>query len=144
MNLRGDETKMKNINILYYGKVKPVDVYENMFEYVKSSGIGDCEKDYVEGQPEYFVEEWQAALDSEVYFEYDPMRDFGEIDIDGQNYTRIGRGITELSYVPTDSLSDTLYIIYHCDHSMRKCNCTNEIFQIKEEAEKRANELMKK
>lgn len=135
---------MKNINILYYGKVKSVDVYENMFEYVKSSGIGDCEKDYAEGQPEYFVEEWQAALDSEIYFGYDPMRDFGEIDIDGQNYTRIGKGITELSYVPTDSLSDILYIIYHCNYNMRKCNCTTEIFQTKEEAEKRANELIKK
>jgi hypothetical protein len=108
---------------------------------VKSSGTSDCEQDYIEGQPDYFVEEWQAALDSEIYFEYDPMKDAGEIEIDGQNYTRIGRGITELSYVPTDSLSDILYIIYHCDHNMRKCNCTNEIFQTKEEAEKRANEL---
>ncbi len=135
---------MRNINILYYGKVKEVDIYESMFEYVKSSGTSDCEKDYIEGQPEYFVEEWQAALDSEIYFEFDPMKNVGEIDIDGQNYTRIGREITELSYVPTDSLSDILYIIYHCDHGMRKCNCTNEVFQTKEEAEERANELMKK
>jgi len=132
---------MRNINILYYGRVKQVDIYESMFEYVKSSGTVDCEKDYTEGQPDYFVEEWQAALDSVIYFEYDPMKDAGEIEIDGQNYTRIGRGLTELSYVPTDNLSDTLYIIYHCDHHMRKCNCTNEIFQTKEEAEKRANEL---
>jgi hypothetical protein len=135
---------MKNLNILYYGKVRSVDVYGSMFEYVKSSGKVDCDKDYIEGQPEYFVEEWQAALDREIYFEYDPMKDAGEIEIDGQNYTRIGREITELSYVPTESLSDTLYIIYHCDHDMRKCNCTNEIFQTKEEAEKRANELIRK
>jgi hypothetical protein len=73
---------MRNINILHYGKIKQVDVYESMFEYVKGSGTGECEKDYAEGQPEYFVEEWQAALDSEIYFGYDPMRDFGEIDID--------------------------------------------------------------
>ena len=58
---------MRNINILYYGKVKQVDVYESMFEYVKSSGISDCEKDYIEGQPEYFVEEWQVAMDSVIY-----------------------------------------------------------------------------
>ncbi|HHV25033.1 MAG: hypothetical protein PHG79_01625 [Methanosarcina sp.] len=132
---------MRNINILYYGKVKKVDVYESMFEYVKSSGITDCEKDYTEGQPDYFVEEWQAALDSEMYFEYDLMKDAGEIEVDGQTYTRIGRRVTELSYVPTDSLPEILYVIYHSDHNMRKCNFTNEIFQTKEEAEKRANEL---
>jgi len=132
---------MRNINILYYGRVKQVDVYESMFEYVKSSGITDCEKDYIEGQPEYFVEEWQAAMDSIICFGYDPMKDAGEIEIDGQDYTRIGREVTELSYVPTDNLPETLYIIYHCDRNMRKCNYTNEIFQTKEEAEKRANEL---
>jgi hypothetical protein len=132
---------MRNINILYYGKVKPVDVYESMFEYIKISGTSDCEKDYIEGQPEYFVEEWQVELDCEVCFGYDPMKDAGELEIDGQSYTRIGRRVNELSYVPTDSLSDILYIIYHCDHDMRKCNCANEIFQTKEEAEKRANEL---
>jgi hypothetical protein len=136
--------KMKNINILHYGRVKQVDVYESMFEYVKSSGTADCEKDYIEGQPDYFVEEWQAVLDSEMYFEYDPMRDAGEIEIDGQSYTRIGRGVTELSYVPTDSLPEILYVIYHSDHKMRKCNIINEIFQTKEEAEKRANELREK
>lgn len=135
---------MKNINILHYGKIKQVDVYESMFEYVKSKGTGDCEKDYAEGQPEYFVEEWQAALDSEISFGYDPMRDFGEIDVDGQNYSRICKVITEFSYVPTENLSDTLYIIYHCDHKMRKCNCINEIFQTKEEAEKRAKVLGEK
>jgi hypothetical protein len=135
---------MKNINILYYGKVKQVDVYESMFEYVKSSGISDCEKDYIEGQPDYFVEEWQAALDSLIYFGYDSMKEVGEIEIDGKNYTRIGREITETSYVPTENLSDTLYVIYHCNHKMRKCNCTNEIFQTKEEAEKKAGELKEK
>lgn len=132
---------MRNINILYYGKVKPADIYESIFEYIKSSGTSDCEKDYIEDQPEYFVEEWQVELDCEVCFGYDPMKDAGELEIDGQNYTRIGRRVNELSYVPTDSLSDILYIIYHCDHNMRKCNCINEIFQTKEEAEKRANEL---
>lgn len=132
---------MRNINILYYGRVKQADVYESMFEYVKSSGTVDYETDYIEGQPDYFVGEWQAALDSVMYFEYDPMKDAGEIEIDGQNYTRISQGGTTLSYVPTDNLSDTLYIIYHCDHNMRKCTCTNEIFQTKEEAETRANEL---
>lgn len=135
---------MKNLNILYYGKVRSVDVYENMFEYVKNSGTVNCGKDYIEGQPEYFVEEWHAAMDNEIFFEYDPMKDAGEIEIDGQSYTRIGREITELSYVPTDSLSDTLYIIYHCRNNIRKCNCTNEIFQTKEEAEKRAKELREK
>jgi hypothetical protein len=108
---------------------------------VKSSGTSDCEQDYIEGQPDYFVEEWQAAQDSIIYFGYDPMKDAGEIDIDEQNYTRISREGTELSYVPTDNLLDTLYVIYHCDHDMRKCTCTNEIFQTKEEAEKRAKEL---
>ncbi len=132
---------MRNINILYYGKVKPIDVYESMFEYIKSSGTSDCEKEYIEGQPDYFVEKWQIELDSEICFAYDPLKDAGELESDGQSYTRIGRELNELSYVPTDSLSDILYIIYHCDHNMRKCNCINEIFQTKEEAEKRANEL---
>lgn len=135
---------MRNLNILYYGKVKSVDVYESMFEYVKTNGTADYEIDYVEGQPEYFVEEWQVALDSEICFGYDPLKDAGEIEIDGQDYTRIGKEITELSYVPTDSLSDTLYIIYRCNSNTRKCNCTDEIFQTKEEAEKRANGLIRK
>lgn len=132
---------MKNINIIYYGKIKQANIYENMFEYVKSSGSVDCEKDYAEGQPEYFVEEWEAATDSVAYFGYDPMKDAGEIEIDGLSYTRISRGEPELSYVPTDNLSDILYVIYHCSHNMRKCNCTGEIFQTREEAEKRASEL---
>lgn len=132
---------MRNINILFYGKVKPVDIYESMLEYVKSSGTSDCDKDYIEGQPDYFVEEWQVVLDSEICFGYDPMKDAGELEIDGQSYTRIGRGLNELSYVPTDNLSDILYVIYHCDHNMRKCTCINEIFGTKEEAELRAKEL---
>ncbi len=135
---------MRNLNILYYGKVKSVDVYESMFEYVKTNGTADFEIEYIEGQPEYFVEEWQAALDSEIFFGYDPMKDAGEIEIDGQDYTRIGKEITELSYVPTDNLSDILYIICHCNSSTRKCNCTDEIFQTKEEAETRANGLIRK
>jgi hypothetical protein len=138
---QGDETKMRNINILYYAKVKQADIYESMFEYVKNYGVSVCEKDYIENQPEYFVEEWQVALDSVMYVVYDVMKDAGEIEIDGTSYTRISRGENDLSYVPTENLSDSLYIIYHCDHNIRKCNCTNEIFQTKEEAEKRVNEL---
>ena len=133
--------KMRNINILYYAKVKQADIYESIFEYVKNYSVSDCEKDYIESQPEYFVEEWQVALDSVMYIVYDVMKDAGEIEIDGKSYTRISRGETDLSYVPTENLSDSLYIIYHCDHNIRKCNCTNEIFQTKEEAEKKANEL---
>ncbi len=138
---QGDETKMRNINILYYAKVRQADIYESIFEYVKNYGVSDCEKDYIESQPEYFVEEWQVALDSVMYVVYDVMKDAGEIEIDGKSYTRISRGENDLSYVPTENLSDSLYIIYHCDHNIRKCNCTNEIFQTKEEAEKKVNEL---
>jgi hypothetical protein len=137
--------KMKNINILHYGRVKQVNVYESMFEYVKGSFTADCKKDYTESQPDYFVEEWQPSLDNDMlFFEYDPMKDAGEIEIDGQSYTRISQGETELNYVPTDSLPEILYVIYHSDHKMRKCNIINEIFQTKEEAEKRASELREK
>ena len=132
---------MKNINIIYYGKIKQANIYESMFEYVKCSAPLDCEIDYIENQPEYFVEEWEAATDSVAFFGYDPMRDAGEIEIDGQSYIRISRGEAELSYVPTDNLSEILYVIYHCNHDTRSCSCTGEIFQTKEEAEKRANEL---
>lgn len=132
---------MKNINIIFYGKIKQADIYEDMFEYIKNSGTVDCEKDYAEGQPEYFVGEWEAATDRVAFFGYDPMKDAGEIEIDGQSYTRISRGEAKISYVPTDKLSDILYVIYHCNYNMRKCNCTGEIFQTREEAEKRANEL---
>lgn len=138
---QGDETKMRNINILYYCKVRQAEVYESMLEYVENYGVSDCEKDYIESQPEYFVEEWQVALDSVMYVVYDVMKDAGEIEIDGTSYTRISRGGNDLSYVPTENLSDSLYIIYHCDHNTGKCNCTNELFQTKEEAEKRVNEL---
>ena len=118
---------MKNINIIYYGKIKQANIYESMFEYVKCSAPLVCE--------------WEAATDSVAFFGYDPMRDAGEIEIDGQSYTRISRGEAELSYVPTDNLSEILYVIYHCNHDTRSCSCTGEIFQTKEEAEKRANEL---
>ena len=132
---------MININILLYGKVKQVDVHESMFEYVKGSDIPYCETNYIEGQPDYFVEEWQPALDNDLYYEYDAMKEAGEIEIDGQKYIRINRGETQINYVPADSLTEILYIIYHCDHGLRKCTGTGEIFQTEEEAEKRASEL---
>ncbi len=132
---------MINLNILLYGKVKQVDVYESMFEYVKGSDITRCEANYIEGQPDYFVEEWQPAMDNDLFYEYDATRGVGEIEIDGQKYTRINRGETQINYVPADSLTETLYLIYHCDHNLRKCTGTGEIFQTEEEAEKRASEL---
>ena len=59
---------MINVNILLYGKVKQVDVYESMFEYVKGSDITRCEANYIEGQPDYFVEEWQPAMDNDLFY----------------------------------------------------------------------------
>ncbi|MGE5458226.1 MAG: hypothetical protein ACM3RX_07715 [Methanococcaceae archaeon] len=132
---------MRNINILHYGRVKQANIYESIFEYMKGFDITQYETNYTDGQPEYFVEEWQPATDNDLYYEYDEMKDAGEIEIDGQKYTRINKGETQINYVPAESLTDTLYIIYHCDHSLRKCTGTGEIFQTEEEAEKRAKEL---
>jgi hypothetical protein len=110
---------MINVNILLYGKVKQVDAYESMFEYIKGSDITNLEIDYIEGRPEYFVEKWQP----------------------GQKYIRISRGETEINYVPADKLTEILYTIYHCDHNLKKCTCIGEVFQTEAEAEKRAKEL---
>jgi hypothetical protein len=131
---------MFNINILFFGKVKQVDVYESMFEYIKSSDISSLEIDYVEGQPEYTIEKWQPGQDKDTFCEYDE-RQIGEILIDGRKYNRINRGETEVNYVPTDSLKETLYIIYHCDRNQKRCTSVGEVFQTEEEAGKRAKEL---
>ena len=131
---------MINVNILLYGKVKQVNVYESMFEYIKSSDFSSLEVDYIEGRPEYFIEEWQPGQDNDTFCSYDE-RQIGEIEIDGRKYTRITRGETEVNYVPTDSLTEILFIIYHCDHNIKKCTRTTEVFQTKEEAENRAKEL---
>jgi hypothetical protein len=131
---------MINVNILFYGKVKQVDVYESMFEYIKGSDIAYCEIDYIEGRPEYFVEKWQPGQDNDTFCAYDE-RQIGEIEIDGRKYTRINRGETEINYVPADSLTETLYIIYYCDRNLKKCTCIGEVFQTEEDAEKRAREL---
>jgi len=134
---------MFNVNILFYGKVKQVDVYESMFEYIKGSDISTLEIKYVEGQPEYLVEKWQPGQDFDTFCAYDE-RQIGEIIIDGRNYTRINRGETEINYVPTDSLTETLYTIYHCDHNQKKCTSIGEVFQTEEEAEIRAKEIRQK
>jgi hypothetical protein len=131
---------MINVNILFYGKVKQVDVYESMFEYIKGSDIAFREIDYIEGRPEYFVEKWQPAQDNDIFYEYDE-RQIGEIEIDGRKYTRINRGETEINYVPADSLTEILYTIYFCDHNLKKCTFIGEVFQTEEEAEKRVREL---
>jgi hypothetical protein len=131
---------MINVNILLYGKVKQVDAYESMFEYIKSSDIAYHEIDYTEDRPEYFVEKWQIEQDNDAFYGYE-YKQIGEIEIDGRKYTRINRGETEISYVPTDSLTETIYTIYYCDRNLKKCTCIGEIFQTEEEAEKRAKEL---
>ena len=139
---------MIKVKILYYGKVKQVDVYESMYEYIKSSAAKDsdiayCEIDYMEDRPEYFVEKWQPGKDNNTFCEYDE-RHVGEIEIDGRKYIRINRGETEFNYVPAESLTETLYTIYYCDHDMKKCTCVGEIFQTEDDAEKRAKELKRK
>ena len=134
---------MFNVNILFYGKVKQVNVYENVFEYIKGSEISTLEIEYVEGQPEYLVEKWQLEQDCYTFCEEDE-RQIGGIIIDGRNYTRISRGEKEVNYVPTDSLTETLYTIYHCDHNRKKCTSIGEVFQTEEEAEIRAKELKQK
>lgn len=131
---------MMKVNILLYGKVKQVDVYESMFEYIKGSDTSDLEIDYIEGRPEYLVEKWQPGQDNCTFCAYDE-RQIGEIEIDGRKYNRISRGEAEINYVPADSLTEILYIIYHCDHSLKKCTPIGEVFQTEEEAEKRAKEL---
>jgi hypothetical protein len=131
---------MINVNILFYNKVKQVNAYESMFEYVKSSDIGYCEIDYAEDMPEYFVDQWHIDQDDNAFYGYGE-REIGEIEIDGRKFTRINRGETEINYVPVDSLTETLYTIYYCDRNLKKCTCISEIFQTKEEAEKRAKEL---
>jgi len=131
---------MINVNILLYGKVKQVDVYESMFEYIKSSDITNLEIDYIEGRPEYFPEKWQPGQDDDTFCAYEEKH-IGEIEIDGRKYIRISRGETEINYVPADSLTETLYTIYYCDHDMKKCTCVGEIFQTEDDAEKRAKEL---
>jgi hypothetical protein len=134
---------MINVNILLYGKVKQVDVYESMFEYIKGSDISNLEVDYTEGRQEYFVEKWQPGQDKDTFCEYDE-RQIGEIEIDGRKYIRINRGETEVNYVPADSLAEILYVIYYCDHNLKKCTCIGEVFPTEEEAEKRAKELRRK
>jgi hypothetical protein len=131
---------MINVKILLFGKVKQVDVYESMFEYIKGSDISNLEIDCKEGLPEYFVDKWQPGQDQDTFCEYDE-RQIGEIMIDGPKYTRINRGETEVNYVPSDSLTEILYTIYHCDNSLKKCYSIGEVFQTEEEAEKRAKEL---
>lgn len=131
---------MFNVKILFYGKVKQVDVYESMFEYFKGSDISNLEIDYIEGRPEYFVEKWHPGQCNDTFCEYDE-RQIGEIVIDGRKYIRINRGETEINYVPADSLTEILYTIYHCDHNLKKCTSIGEMFQTEEEAEKRAKEL---
>jgi len=131
---------MFNVKILFFGKVKQVDVYESIFEYIKSSDFSSLEVDYMEGRPEYFTEEWQPGQDNDTFSSYDE-RQIGEIEIDGRKFTRINRGETEVNYVPTDSLMEIDYIIYHCDHNTKKCTRTTEVFQTKEEADNRVKEL---
>lgn len=131
---------MFNVKILFYGKVKQVDVYESMFEYIKGSDISNLEVDYIESRPEYFVEKWQPGQYNDTFCEYDE-RQIGEIVIDGRKYIRINRGETEVNYVPADSLTEILYTIYHCDHDLKKCTSIGEVFQTEEEAEKRAKEI---
>jgi len=134
---------MFNVNILFFGKVKQADVYESVFEYIKGSDISTQEIEYVEGQSEYLVEKWQLGQDCDTFCEYDE-RQIGGIIIDGRNYTRISRGETKVNYVPTDSLTKTLYTIYHCDRNQKKCISIGEVFQTEEEAEIRAKELRQK
>jgi hypothetical protein len=134
---------MINVNILLFGKVKQVDVYESMFEYIKGSDISNLEIDYMEDKPEYFVDKWQPGQDQDTFCEYDE-RNIGEIIIDGRKYTRINRGETEVNYVPSDILTEILYTIYHCDHNLKKCTSVGEVFQTEEEAEKRLKELRQK
>lgn len=134
---------MFKVNILFFGKVKQANVYESVFEYIKGSEISTLEIEYVEGQSEYLVEKWQLGQDCDTFCEYDE-RQIGGIIIDGRNFTRISRGETEVNYVPTDSLTETLYTIYHCDHNQKKCTSIGEIFQTEEEAEIRAKELKQK
>lgn len=131
---------MFNVKILLYGKVKQVDVYESMFEYIRGSDLSNLEIDYMEGRPEYFVEKWQPGQDNDTFSEYDE-RHIGEIEIDGRKYIRISRGESEINFVPADSLTEILYTIYHCDHNLKKCTSIGEVFQTEEEAEKRAKEL---
>ena len=131
---------MFNVRILFFGKVKQVDVYESMFEYIKGSDFSNLEVDYIEDRPEYFIEKWEPGQDNDTFCSYDE-RQIGEIEIDGRKFIRINRGETEVNYVPEDSLTEILYIIYHCDHNIKKCTRTTEIFQTEEEAEKRAKEL---
>ena len=137
---KGDKKYMINVNILLYGKVKQVNVYESVFEYIKGSDISNLEIDYIESMPEYLVEKWQPEQDNDTFSAYDE-RHVGGIEIDGRKYVRINRGETEINYVPADSLTEILYTIYYCDHNLKKCTCIGEVFQTEEEAEKRAKEL---
>lgn len=131
---------MFNVKILLYGKVKQVDVYESMFEYIKGSDISKLEIDYIEGRPEYFVDKWQPGQDRDTFCEYDE-RQIGEIVIDGRKYSRINRGETEVNYIPSDNIMEFLYTIYHCDYNLKKCTSIGEVFQTEKEAEKRVKEL---
>ena len=124
---------MFNVRILFFGKVKQVDVYESMFEYIKGSDFSNLEVDYIEDRPEYFIEKWEPGQDNDTFCSYDE-RQIGEIEIDGRKFIRINRGETEVNYVPEDSLTEILYIIYHCDHNIKKCTRTTEIFQTEEDS----------
>lgn len=133
---------MMKVNILFFGKVKEVDVYESMFEYIKSSDLSDLEREYEEGSPDYLVEKWQPGECNDTFCPSDE-RYVGEIEIDGRQYVRITRGETEMNYVPADSLSEVMFTIYHCDKNEKKCTSTGEVFRTEEEAEEWVKELRK-
>ena len=119
---------MKTMKLEIDGKMKDVQIFEYMWEYINHYG-----SDITHYELSPFPSE-----DKRIIGEFAPVDDvdFGVKDtyeIDGQSFIHVNWGENEVSLIPEDDLNATFWTTYDW---VRKndFSCTGKIFQTRDEA----------
>lgn len=127
---------MINTRIEIEGNDEDVQLFDDMFEYVSEFGsdISHYYPIHRDNDEEYIVESVDICEDPDFITHE-------SIEIDGVEYTRVNWGESEISFIKSSGLYQTLYTIWHNNREGDYYNYKSLFFVSEEEAQSKADEL---
>jgi hypothetical protein len=127
---------MINTRIEIDGEIKHVELFDDMYDYVSSSGadISHYYPLHRENDNKFVVESVDIVSDPD-------LMTYETIEIDGEDYVRVNWGEQEKSYIKESGLGQTLWTIWQNNGKNEYYNYRSLFFETEDEAREKANEL---
>lgn len=127
---------MINTTIEIDGEMTDVELFDDMYGYVTSSGadISHYYPLYREDDNDFVVEDVCIVSDPD-------FMTYESIKINGVEYVRVNWGEAEKSYIKESGLGQTLWTIWHNSGEGTYYNYRSLFFETEDEAQTRADEL---